>query len=76
MSVLEPQHNKTAAAVLAIVTVPVRAGTRANASRTLGRQAAEQDVIFRFAIFNLTVYSKRMTNENPRIKVKSTENYY
>jgi hypothetical protein len=30
---------------LAIVTVPAFAGTRADASRTLGRQTAEQDVI-------------------------------
>jgi len=37
-------HNKTVAADLAIVTILASARIRANASRTLGRQAAEPDV--------------------------------
>ncbi len=40
----EAYLNQTPAAVLAIVTVPARAGTCANASRMLVRQAAEADV--------------------------------
>ena len=39
-------REQTVAAVLAIVTVPAFAGTRADASLSLGCQAAEPDVIW------------------------------
>ncbi len=53
------QHNKTVAAVLAIVTILACARMRANASRTLGRQAAEPDVIRRLVGDSMAKKRKR-----------------
>ena len=50
---LKLRHNKTPAAVLAIITLPARTGTRANASLSFRRQAAEPDIMrLNAAIYN------------------------